>query len=99
MTTSLKDKQDLAKQLGISEFNRNKTQQDVIEVADTVAKIKVAALTTPNSAFDKGVYWLKTPFEQVRVEAHAYGNLMIYPKSKRVAPTYDVISLKAKPRI
>ena len=94
MTASLKDKQNLANQLGISEFNRNKTQQDVIEVADTVARIKVSALTTPNSAFDEGVYWLKTPFKQVRVEAYANGNLMIYPKSKRVAPTYDVISLK-----
>lgn len=94
VTASLKDKQNLANQLGISEFNRNKTQQDVIEVADTVARIKVSALTTPNSAFDEGVYWLKTPFKQVRVEAYANGNLMIYPKSKRVAPTYDVISLK-----
>ncbi len=95
MTASLKDKQDLAEQLGISKFRESITQQDVINRADNgTGQIKTSNLTTPNSAFDEGVYWLKTPFKQVRVEVERSSNIMIYPKSKCVAPTYDVISLK-----
>ncbi len=95
MTASLKDKQDLAEKLGISKFRESITQRDVINSADNgTGKIKTSNLTTPNSAFDKGIYWLKTPFKQVRVEVDRNSNIMIYPKAKRVAPTYDVISLK-----
>lgn len=95
MTASLKDKQDLAEKLGISKFRESITQQDVINISDNgTGQIKTSNLTTPNSAFDEGIYWLKTPFKQVRVEVDRNSNLMIYPKSKRVAPTYDVISLK-----
>lgn len=95
MTASLKDKQDLAEQLGISKFIESITQQQVINIADNgTGKIKTSNLTTPNLAFNEGIYWLKTPFKQVRVEVDSHSNIMIYPKSRRVVPTYDVISLK-----
>ena len=102
MIASQEDKQDLAEKLGIKERNtsssgnsRNKLQKDVVNIAkDGSGQIRISDLTTPNSSLDKGLYWLKTPFEKVRIQVDKDGDIYVYPKSKNVAPTYNSIALK-----
>lgn len=88
--------------MGIKERNtsssgnsRNKLQKDVVNIAkDGSGQIRISDLTTPNSSLDKGLYWLKTPFEKVRIQVDKDGDIYVYPKSKNVAPTYNSIALK-----